>query len=346
MHPEYSSYAERAALKLSPELLAYVAGGAETETTLRRNRHALDTTALIPRLLEDVSAIDTTAGVLGMRLSLPVLLAPVGSLHLLHADGLDGAAAAAHRHGVCFAAGCVVRGASEWVVPPGTTAVYQLYVEGDDDWVLEQCRVAEQRGFSGVAITADAPVFPVRRRDIHAGNHAADRSKAGTSLYRKCFTWRSFERIARELPELRLILKGVQDPDDAQRAYDAGASAVYVSNHGGRQLDHGQGAIDLVAPVARVLKGRLPLIVDGGFTSGLDVLKALVAGADLVGIGRSYLYPYAAGGGDLLSQYLSELDSELRTAMALVGASSIAQLKSIKTGKAQAVGKGNAQDGW
>lgn len=321
------------------ELTAYVDGGAETETTLRRNRHALDTLAWLPRVLNDVSSPDPSSTLFGTLWELPVLLAPVGSLHLLQSDSVRGAAAVAQRHGVGYAAGSAVPESSRLQVPAGSRGVYQLYVEGDAEWVRSQVLSARDRGFSAVIITVDAPVFPVRRRDVAADNHAADRSKSGTSAHRKQFTWQGFEQLVRDTPGLPLILKGIQHPDDALRAFDAGAAAIYLSNHGGRQLDHGPGAIDLVAPVAKVIGGRIPLIVDGGFASGIDVLKAIAAGADAVGIGRAWLHPYAEGGQEGLSAWLTTLAAQVRTAMALLGTPTLADVRRIELLKAQHVGE-------
>lgn len=327
------SYAERAKATLSAGLWAYVEGGSETEAALRRNRRALDELALIPRLLADVSQVDPSTSFLASRLALPLLLAPVGSLHRLHDDGIDGLGEAANRSGIAWSAGSALPNAATLEVSGKGAAFYQIYIEGDADWLDLQCRNAIGRGYSGVIITADAPVFPARRRDLETGNHASGRQQDGTSVFRKTFTWDRLAALIKSNQNIPIILKGVQDPRDAVRALEAGVAAIYLSNHGGRQFDQGCGIAELIAPTVEALGGRIPLIVDGGFHSGADVLKALALGADIVGLGRACLYPFAAEGSAGLSAFLSDLGEQIRTNMTLLGAPRLADLRNLSVRK-------------
>lgn len=323
------SYAERAKAALPAGLWAYLEGGAEAEAALRRNRRALDDLALVPRLLVDVSQVDPSTSFLGSHLALPLLLAPVGSLHRLHEEGVEGLGTAAERAGIAWSAGSALPNAAGLDVSSTGSAFYQIYIEGDGDWLARQCRDAIARGYRAVIITADAPVFPARRRDLETGNHASDRRWDGTSIFRKTFTWDGLAALIERNRDIPIILKGVQDPRDALRACEAGVVAVYLSNHGGRQFDQGCGAVELIAPVAEALDRRIPLIVDGGFHSGADVLKALALGADIVGLGRACLYPYAAEGPTGLSAFLSDLGEQIRTNMTLLGAPRLAHLREL-----------------
>lgn len=327
---DLAAYARLAQQALAPGLWAYLSGGSETEAALRRNRQALEATALVPRVLADVAAVDHSARLFGHRLRLPVLLAPVGSVDRLHAQGPAGVRRAAEDHGVPYCIGSALPGASHVAASERVPAFFQLYVDGDEAWLRQQCEQAGQRGYKAVILTVDAPVFPVRRRDVETGNHAAGRSRGATSPWRQALGWAEIERLVAAMPGLPIIVKGVQDARDASRACEAGAAAVYASNHGGRQFDQGPGMLDLLPSLRDAVASRVPLIVDGGFASANDVIKALVAGADLVGLGRAHLYPFAAGGASLLGRYLESLSQQLATNMALLGCRSIAELREIR----------------
>lgn len=323
-----SPHAESAQTALSPELWAYLAGGSETETALQRNRQALAKLALLPRVLADVSQVDQSVHFLGVRLASPLLLAPVGSLHLLHADSIAGVQGAAEQVGIGYGIGAALADARS--VRAGRAAFYQIYAEGDVSWLREEVAAARERGFAAVIITVDAPVFPIRRRDVETGNHAASRHHDGTSVFRRSLTWDGLAQVISSSGGFPVIVKGVQDPRDVLLAADAGAGAVYLSNHGGRQFDQGPGAVDLIRPAAETLGGRVPLIVDGGFESGNDVLKALALGADLVALGRAFLHPFAAAGASGLAAFLGDLQDEISTNLALLGAARIADVRDLR----------------
>ncbi|MCU5772495.1 alpha-hydroxy-acid oxidizing protein [Erwiniaceae bacterium BAC15a-03b] len=308
---------------------AYLAGGAEQENVLRRNQQALQSLTLAPRVLRDVSTVSTGVDFLGHQLRTPLLLAPVGSLHLIHPEAASGVAAAARRRGIAYAIGSALPDAEQHVAEGGDCGWFQLYINGDAQWLQEQCRAAQRRGYSGVILTVDVPLFPVRRRDAASANHAARRSQQIPPLFRRNFTWQGLQQLIAACPDIPFMVKGIQDQRDAQLACEAGVAAIYLSNHGGRQWDHGPAAIDLLAPVVRRVGGATRIIVDGGFASGSDVVKALALGADLVAIGRGYLYPYAAGGEALLTAWLEETEQEMITAMTLLGAADCAALKQI-----------------
>ncbi|MDH2238338.1 alpha-hydroxy-acid oxidizing protein [Pigmentiphaga sp. GD03639] len=322
--------AERARRTLPAELWAYLSGGAETGAALRRNRDALDAVALVPRVLVDVSEVACTATLLGHVLPCPIMLAPVGSLHTVHEQGAAGVQRTAESAGVAYALGSALPDAGALRVAPGACALFQLYVDGDQDWLHEQCAAAIDRGYSGIVITVDAPVFPVRPADVRTGNHAALRSVRDTGTHRRSFDWAALRRLVVAHPGIPFFIKGIQDPDDAVRARDLGVAGIHVSNHGGRQFDQGAGTLALLGPIARALDGSATLIVDGGFETGNDVLKALALGADVVALGRAYLYAYALDGETGLAAYLSALRGQIRTNMALLGTPTLADLRGLR----------------
>ncbi|RZS78392.1 alpha-hydroxy acid oxidase [Pigmentiphaga kullae] len=322
--------AERARRTLPAELWAYLSGGAETGAALRRNRDALDAVALVPRVLVDVTDIACSASLLGRELLLPVMLAPVGSLHLVHEQGAAGAQRAAESAGIAYALGSALPDAGALRVPPRACGLFQLYVDGNQDWLDEQCAAAVDRGYSGLIVTVDAPVFPVRPADVETGNHAALRSVRDTSAHRRSFDWTALRRLIAAHPGIPFFIKGIQDPDDAVRARDLGVAGVYVSNHGGRQFDQGAGTLALLGPIARALDGSATLVVDGGFETGNDVLKALALGADVVALGRACLYAYALDGETGLAAYLSALRRQILTNMALLGTPTLADLRGLR----------------
>ncbi len=323
------SYEGQAEIKLSAELWAYLAGGSETETALRRNRSAFERLAMIPRILVDTQELDMSVSFLGKVLSSPIMLAPVGSLHLLHDSGFTGICQAAVQEHVSYAGSSNVPQVKTSQVSAESSAFYQLYVDGDDEWLSEQCTSAIQRGASGVIITVDTPVFPVRYRDVVTQNHASMRNLNGSNPYRHGLSWEVITRLIRNHPSIPILIKGIQDVNDAVHAYDCGAAAVWVSNHGGRQYDQGPATIDLLPAISSALNKRIPLIVDGGFRSGNDVLKALALGADIIAIGRAYLYPFALGGTTLLVQYLQDLKKQISTNMTLLGVNTLKELANI-----------------
>lgn len=329
---ECNPYAAAARSALSAELWAYVVGGAEHETVLARNRSSLDRVMLLPRMLQNVASVDLSTQVSGQALRLPVWLAPVGSVHRLHAHGHLGVRQAAESAGIGYSIGSALPESGAITASTETPAWFQLYIDGDQAWTLEQCQQARARGFGGVVITVDAPVFPVRQRDVATGNHAAERFSRGTSVWRKAFSWDELGQLIAELDGFPVIVKGLQDPRDAEKACALGVAAVWASNHGGRQWDHGPGMAELIAPLRAAMPAQVPLIVDGGFHRAEDVLKALALGADLVALGRACLLPLIAAGREGLQEYLQTLALQLQAQMTLLGCRNLVALRDLQRG--------------
>jgi isopentenyl diphosphate isomerase/L-lactate dehydrogenase-like FMN-dependent dehydrogenase len=305
----------------------YIVGATETETTLRRNRLALDSLGFRPRVLRDVSAVDATVAAFGRRLRLPVVLAPVGSLESFH----DGAAAsvvrAARAFGVAHMLSSVCQPGLEGIAEaaPDGCRVFQLYVRGDDAWVDDHVARAIAHGYAAFCITVDTAIYSRRERDLAKRHVVAGRRRATGREFQAALDWRTVKRIKGKF-DIPLGLKGIATAEDARIALDHGVDWIYVSNHGGRQLDHGRGSMEVLPEIVEAVAGRAGIIVDGGFARGSDVVKAIAAGANLVGLGRMQCYALAAGGEAALVRMLEILDDEVRRCLGLLGATTFAAL--------------------
>lgn len=306
----------------------YLIGGAESETSLRRNRQGLDSLAYRPRILADVSQVDAASGLLGVPLRIPVVLAPIGSLQVFEAGGGVSAARAAVDFGVMqiLSSVCLPDFEAVAAAVPGPR-IYQLYLMGDQHWMDDIIERAIRAGYTGLCLTADTQTYSRRERDMLKGfvPPSGSRAEAADFSYQARMTWETVAHI-KERFDIPLVIKGVAAAEDAGRCADAGVDAVYVSNHGGRQLDHTRACIDVLPEVVEAVEGRAPVIVDGGFMRGADVVKALCLGATAVGLGRLEALALAAGGAPALVRALEILEHEIRTTMALLGVSAIGGL--------------------
>jgi len=314
----------------------YIVGGTETETTLRRNRLALDTIAFRPRVLRDVSDVDPSTIFMGSPLRMPVVLAPVGSLELFTPGGGATAAKAANESGVAHMLSSVAELPLEDIAAaaPEAVRIYQIYVNGDADWLGALAERAIRAGYRAICVTVDSAVYSRRERDIAKRN--LRRQSVPGREYQATLTWADIARLKKRLT-VPLMLKGIMTAEDASIAMEHGVDAVYVSNHGGRQLDHGLGAMDALPEIVAAVAGRAKIVIDGGFTRGTDIVKAIASGADLVGIGRMQCIGLAAGGQAGLVRVLELLEREVRDCMALLGVTRWSQLDASYLQRAAAV---------
>jgi isopentenyl diphosphate isomerase/L-lactate dehydrogenase-like FMN-dependent dehydrogenase len=319
-------FVKEARRKLNQYTWDYITGATETETTLRRNRLALDSLAFRPRVLRDVSHVDTSHDFFGKRIRLPVGLAPVGSVESFEPGGAATAAEGAGKFGVPLFVSSVTQPGLEKVAAASSgPKVFQLYVRGDDDYIADYVKRAEAAGFDAFCVTVDTALYSRRERDI-AKRWVKYWHTANTGMeFQAALNWGTIERLRARL-KLPLILKGIATGEDAARACETGVDVVYVSNHGGRQLDHGRGSIDVLPEVVDAVAGRAKVYVDGGFSRGSDILKGIALGADLVMVGRLYLYALAAGGAAGLVNLLEILADEVRIDLGLLGVTSPSQL--------------------
>jgi len=322
--------AREAHARLEPGVWDYLTGAAETETSLRRNRMGLDSLAFRPRVLNDVSEVSTGSQLLGHRLRIPVVMAPLGSIQLFDAAGAAAVARAASDFGTMMILSSVCEPAFEDLAPIGTCPkIYQLYLYGDRAWMDDLIGRTVEAGYAALCLTADTQVYSRRERSI-AKDWVPRASLRSTTMaedfiFQAQLSWATIDHIKRTFA-IPLVIKGINTGEDAQRALDAGVDVIYVSNHGGRQLDHGRACIDALPEVVRVVGGRVPVIVDGGFMRGTDVIKGLCLGATAIGIGRLEGLAMAAGGEAAVLRMLELLETEIRINMALMGVRSISEL--------------------
>ena len=301
-------------------------GGAETETTLRRNRLALDSLGFRPRVLRDVSSIDCAGSLFGRKTRIPVMLAPVGSIERFDPDGAAAVQRAAARFGVPQMVSSVCEpGLEKTAAAADGRKVYQLYVRGDEAWVEAVIERATVAGYEAFAFTIDTAHYSRRERDISKRAVMRSTTDFASLRFQAQLTWAQIKRFKAKC-KLPLILKGIQTAEDAEIACDHGIDAIYVTNHGGRQLDHGRGTIDILQEVAAAVRGRTQIIVDGGFCRGSDIIKGIACGANLVSVGRLYLYALAAAGEAGVHRLLELLETEIKISMALLGVTSFAAL--------------------
>jgi glycolate oxidase len=312
--------------KLTDDKWDYMVGGAETETTLKRNRMALDSLGFRPRVLRDVSNVDCSASLFGKKLRMPVMLAPVGSIQRFDPGGSAAVARAAGAFGVAQMVSSVSEpGLEATAAAAKGMKVFQLYVRGDDAWVEDIIDRAMATGYDAFAFTVDVAIYSRRERDIT--KRAAMRSSADATAQRHqaMLSWPQIKRF-RQRCKLPMIIKGIQTAEDAVIACDHGIDGIYVTNHGGRQLDHGRGTVDILQEVVDAVRGRAQIIVDGGFCRGTDVVKGIALGANAVSIGRLYLYGLAAAGQAGVHRVLELLESEIQIALGLLGVNSLSEL--------------------
>ena len=311
---------------LNQNMWDYVIGGTATETTVRRNRLALDRIGFRPRVLQDVSEIDTTATFLGHTIRLPVALAPVGGLEQIAPGGGITVARGAGVAGVPFFISSVSESGLEGVAAAATgPRVYQLYVRGDQDWTDDIVRRAVDAGYDAFCITVDSALYSRRERDIAKRFSKPWRARDTTMGFQAGLNWSHIEHF-KARHHIPLILKGIATAEDAARACSLGVDGIYVSNHGGRQLDHGAGAMEVLGEVLDAVAGRAFTIVDGGISRGSDVVKAVAMGADLVGMGRLYCYGLAAAGAEGIVRIIELLEIEVAETLGLLGLSSFKSL--------------------
>ena len=306
----------------------YLRGGTETETTLKRNRASLDAIAFRPRVLRDVRNVDTSATVMGHKMRLPICLAPIGSLESFDTEGGVAAMRAASEFGCALMLSSVSTIPLEEVAKGGDGfKIAMLYKRGGDEFLDAYVERAIAAGYDAFCLTVDSANYSRRERDI--ANRFVKPWRAGASggaAWQAALSWADIERYKKRY-DLPIVLKGIAAAEDAHIAVEHGVDMVYVSNHGGRQLDHGRGAMAVLPEVVEAVAGRATVAVDGGFSRGTDIVKAIAMGADLVGIGRMLCYGLAAGGTAGVVRMLELLEEETRLALGLLGVTHYADIE-------------------
>src|SRR6266566_3083446 len=320
-------FVRKARAKLNQNAWDYIVGAAETETTMRRNRMALDEIAFRPRVLRNVAKVDASVELFGRKLRLPVMLAPVGALELFDPGAGGSVARAAQRFGAAHMLSSVTEPGLEKVAEaaPGALRIFQLYVRGGDDFVEDQVSRAIASGYTAFCLTVDTAHYSRRKRDIAKRYVRESRLRSTGGDFQKGLEWRTVKLI-KDKYKIPLVLKGIATVEDAAIALDHGVDWIYVSNHGGRQLDHGRGSMDVLPEVVAAVAGRAKIIVDGSICRGTDIVKAIAAGANLVGMGRMQCFALAAGGEAGVVRLLELLEDEVQRCLGLLGVNTFAEL--------------------
>jgi glycolate oxidase len=318
--------------RLPREVWNFGAGGAETETTRRRNRRHLDRLAIEQYVLNDVRKIDLGTTFLGVPLSWPVSIAPMGGLVLFHREGdVEMARGAGQGDTLQW-----LSGASGWPVEDVAKAgsgpqMFQLYHHGDRGWAGELIARVESSGYKAVVLTVDVQHYGRRERDIvnrfspRKAMEIAPNPRGPEPDYQMRLTWKDVEWLMKTT-RLPVGIKGILTVGDAKRAVETGVRVVWVSNHGGRQLDHTQSTIEALPRIVDVVAGKAEIVIDGGFSRGTDIVKGLARGAKLIAIGRTALWGLAADGAAGVARTMEILRDELRTTMGLCGRTKISEL--------------------
>jgi isopentenyl diphosphate isomerase/L-lactate dehydrogenase-like FMN-dependent dehydrogenase len=362
----------RAAKRRLPRVVFdYIDGGAEDERTLRANCRAFEEVTFRPRCAVATPACDLQVSVLGTSLSMPLILAPVGSSRLMYPRGEEAAAGAAGAAGIAYAlstlSGCRLEDVAATSKGP---LWYQLYLVGGRDCALSAIERAKAAGFSALVVTIDTAVAGMRERDLRNGAKELLSGNVGSklpfvsqllikprwlagfladgglmkfpnvvipgkgpmlyadvtaALEDSVVTWQDLEWI-RGAWNGPIVIKGIHAGDDARRAVDAGANALVVSNHGGRQLDGVAPTLRILPEVVASVGDRIEVLLDGGIRRGNDIVKALCLGARAVMVGRAYAYGLGAAGGAGVARAIEILRADLIRTFKLLGCPSVAKL--------------------
>lgn len=343
----------------------YLEGGGEGEWSLRRNRAAFGEVEIVPRVLRDVSQIDTSTTVLGSEIPFPIALSPVGAPRMFHHEGELAVARAAKAAGTPYAISTLATQSLEDVSRASSGGVLwlQLYVWGDRSVAKDIVARARDAGYRALLLSVDTTVRSERHRELARGielptpeltlrtlidgarhprwswrfltspalrfpnlsMHGPTSRERLEEMFDGTVSWADLEWIRSEWPG-PVAVKGILRAEEARRAVDVGADAVIVSNHGGRQLDHVPATLEALPDVVDAVNGRAEVLFDSGLRRGTDILTALCLGARCVLAGRAHLYGLAAAGEPGVRHAIDILASELKMAMALSGARRLQEL--------------------
>ena len=325
-----ADYVEAASAKVDPSIWCYFEGGAGDEVTLRANVASYSRWRFRPRMLVDVAEVSTAATLLGTPVSSPLGVAPFAMQRLIDPEGEVATARAAAKAGVLMCVSTLTTSTHAEIAAGSQGPRWlQLYVLSDRQRTLDHIHEARESGYSAVVLTVDLPYVGRRERDLRLGfvNPPRDLALPYASLFETtpALTWRDLEWVRAECG-LPLVVKGILTREDALLAVEHGADAVWVSNHGGRQLDHVAAGLDALPEVADAVGGRAEVYVDGGVRRGADVLKALALGARGVFAARAFAYGLAVDGEAGVARILALLRAALELGLGLLGCTSPAEV--------------------
>lgn len=339
---------------------SYIRSGAGSEQTLRNNREAFARYSIIPRFLNDVSNVNTSIELFGKKHPTPMLFAPVGMNKIAHVDGERAVVRAAAQLKMPYVQSTVASYSMEQLAEdaPNHTKWFQLYWSTNEDISYSMVARAEAAGFEAIVLTIDTVTLGWREHDIRngfspllegyaSGNYASDPVFKATlkddthesfveaqlaNIHTPHLSWEHVRELKKRT-KLPVLLKGILHREDARLALEAGIDGIFVSNHGGRQLDGVIGSLDALPAIVEEVAGRVPVILDSGVYRGIDVLKALSLGATAVAIGRPFVYGLAYAGEDGVKRAMQNIYNEFETSMKLAGTESIARVRDLQLQK-------------
>jgi 4-hydroxymandelate oxidase len=324
--------------RLPEAVYDFFAGGAGREATVASNLSAWAELELRPRVLRDVGAVDMSVDVLGSRLASPIMVAPTAAHGLAHPDGELATALAVAAVGSLFVISTRASAdlADIAAAAPSARRWFQVYVMRDRGWTAELVARAKDSGCSALVLTADTPIVGSKLRASQAGfeipehlwmvnmaRRPRDVVVADAQDQDPCIGFDAIAWLRDISGGLPVVVKGVLRADDARACVEAGAAAIVVSNHGGRQLDGAVATARALPEVTDAVAGRAEVYVDGGLRRGVDILRALALGARAVLIGRPVLWGLAYGGSTGVASVLTGLADQLEEAAALAGAANL-----------------------
>jgi len=344
---------EEAARKVVPPAhWGYLMSGVDGDVTLRANEAAYSRYQLRARRMVDVSKVELGTELFGMKVNSPILFSPIGSMRSMNVEGEVAVGRAAKTKNALQIVSTQSSFSVEQVAEArGAPVWFQLYTTNQFEVTKKLVKRAEQAGCPAVAVTVDTPsgrntvtATKLRREDTRmcSGCHVVDDrgyprgglntkpmfagiETQGLGLTSASLTWDFVKRL-KDATKMKVVLKGIEDGEDAAMAVKAGADGVMVSNHGGRSIESGRGTLESLPEVVAGVAGKIPVFFDGGVRRGTDVYKALALGAAGVGIGRPYAWGLAAFGQEGAERVLDILNMELRLAMVGCGARSMKEI--------------------
>jgi 4-hydroxymandelate oxidase len=333
-----------------PAHFGYMASGIDDEVTLRANREGFLKFQLRPRRLVDVSKVDMSTDILGVKYASPIIIAPTGGHKAYHLDGEEGVAKAAKAgNHLMILSTQTSTGVEDVIKARGGPIWMQLYATNKFEVAAHHVKRAENAGCTGLAVTVDRSggrnqetLFRLTRTDTRECNSCHDRTSIATdqgvkpmyegvdltglrNIQSSAMTWDYLKRL-RDMTKMKVVIKGLLAWEDAKLAADAGYDAIIVSNHGARSEDSGRSTIDALPEIVEAVNGRMPILIDSGFRRGTDICKALCMGATGVAVGRPYIWALGAFGQPGVERALELLRLELLGIMQQVGAPSIKAL--------------------